>query len=79
MNTMQYYPKHANKLPFLELEDAGAINEGDELQIDLAKGTIKNLTQHKAHSTHAFPSFLQEIVQKGGLMRWIKAKKESRR
>lgn len=62
-------------LPFLESEDAGSINDGDELEIDLAGGIIKNLTKGETYKTQAFPGFLQEIVEKGGLMNWIKAKK----
>jgi 3-isopropylmalate/(R)-2-methylmalate dehydratase small subunit len=61
-------------LPFLELEDTSAIAEGDELEIDLSSGIIKNLTQGNNYKTQAFPEFLQEIVKHNGLMNWIKAK-----
>lgn len=59
-------------LPFLESEDVGKINEGDELEIDLSGGIIKNLSKAETYKTQAFPVFLQEIVEKGGLMEWIK-------
>lgn len=59
-------------LPFLELEDIDKIKEGDLLEIDLASGIIKNLTQNKTYKTQAFPGFLQEIVKQGGLMEYIK-------
>jgi 3-isopropylmalate/(R)-2-methylmalate dehydratase small subunit len=59
-------------LPFLESEDAAQINEGDLLEIDLASGIIKNITQGKDYKTQPFPEFLQEIVQEGGLMNYIK-------
>ena len=65
-------------LPFLELEETDKINEGDLLEIDLASGIIKNLTQNKDYKTEPFPEFLQEIVKIGGLMSWVKAKKRSR-
>jgi len=61
-------------LPFLESQDVDKINEGDELEIDLSGGIIKNLTQDKVYKTHAFPEFLQGIVKEGGLMNWIKKK-----
>ena len=59
-------------LPFLELGDVSKINEGDELEIDLSGGIIKNLTQDKIYKTEPFPKFLQEIVSEGGLINWVK-------
>ncbi|RJO65517.1 MAG: 3-isopropylmalate dehydratase small subunit [Candidatus Omnitrophota bacterium] len=59
-------------LPFLELQDAGKIMDGDLLEIDLARGIIKNLSQDKRYQTQPFPPFLQEIVAGGGLMQYIK-------
>lgn len=59
-------------LPFIESKDAEKIKQGDILEIDLERGIIKNLTQDKIYKTAAFPKFLQEIVEKGGLMNWIK-------
>lgn len=59
-------------LPFLELEEIDEIEEGDSLEIDLASGIIKNLTQDQTYKTEGFPKFLQEIVEQGGLMNWVK-------
>jgi len=61
-------------LPFLELDKAEEISDGDLLEIDLANGIIKNLTQGKTYKTSPFPAFLQEIVEEGGLMKYIKKK-----
>ena len=63
-------------LPFLELERIDKINDGDSLEIDLANGIIKNLSQNQTYKTQPFPEFLQEIVEKGGLMHWIRVKRE---
>jgi 3-isopropylmalate/(R)-2-methylmalate dehydratase small subunit len=63
-------------LPFLESADAGKINDGDLLEIDLASGIIKNLSQNNSYATQAFPEFLQEIVKVGGLMNYVKKRKE---
>jgi len=65
-------------LPFLELEAVDKIKDGDTLEIDLTSGTIKNLSQNEVYKTQAFPEFLQSIVNHGGLINWIKAKKEER-
>ena len=61
-------------LPFLESKDTDKINEGDIIEIDLVSGIIKNITQNQTYKTQAFPKFLQEIVEEGGLMTYIKNK-----
>jgi len=62
-------------LPFLELERIDKINDGDSLEIDLANGIIKNLSQEQAYKTQPFPKFLQQIIEKGGLMNWMRGGK----
>ncbi len=59
-------------LPIIEFNSADEINAGDELEIDLAEGQIKNITQSKTYKTEKFPAFMEKIVESGGLMRWIK-------
>jgi len=61
-------------LPFLESQETDNINEGDTLEINISSGIIKNLTQDKTYKTAPFPKFLQDIVEDGGLMNYIKAK-----
>lgn len=63
-------------LPIVELEEADAIESGDVLKVDLAKGEVHNLTKHARYVTQAFPVFLQDIIKGGGLINWIKAKEE---
>ena len=58
-------------LPFLELADTSRINDGDEIEIDLNSGTIKNFSSNQTYQTQAFPAFLQELVKEGGLMKYI--------
>ena len=62
-------------LPFLESPDVDKINDGDIVEIDLTSGVIKNITQDKNYKTQAFPEFLQQIVQSGGLINYITKKK----
>jgi len=59
-------------LPFLQLDAVEKINDGDLLEIDLASGIIKNLSTNQTYKTAPFPGFLQEIIEKGGLMKWMK-------
>lgn len=61
-------------LPFLESEDTDMIEEGDSIEIDLASGIIKNIIRGQTYKTQGFPGFLQELVEKGGLMNYIKSK-----
>lgn len=61
-------------LPFLESADVDKINDADIIEIDLSTGIIKNITQDKNYKTQAFPKFLQEIVESGGLINYIKKK-----
>jgi 3-isopropylmalate/(R)-2-methylmalate dehydratase small subunit len=63
-------------LPFLELEDVDEIDEGDELVIVLKKGIINNITKKKSYQIKPFPKFLQEIIEEGGLMNYLKHKEE---
>ncbi|MFH0855001.1 MAG: 3-isopropylmalate dehydratase small subunit [Candidatus Omnitrophota bacterium] len=65
-------------LPFLESEDVDKIRQGDLIEIDLDGGIINNLTQNVTYKTQSFPGFLQELIREGGLMNWVKAKKERR-
>ena len=59
-------------LPFLESPDVHKIKAGDIIEIDLTSGIIKNITQNQDYKTQAFPEFLQDIVEEGGLMNYIK-------
>ena len=55
-------------LPFLESQDADKINDGDELEIDLSSGIIRNLSQGTTYRSQPFPEFLQDIIAQGGLI-----------
>lgn len=60
-------------LPILELEKANErFHSGDEIEIDLQRGIITNLSQDKIYQTHPFPRFIQEIIDHGGLMNLVK-------
>jgi 3-isopropylmalate dehydratase small subunit len=62
-------------LPFLESSEVEKFSDGDMVEIDLGSGIIKNLTQGKTYRTQAFPGFLQQIVESGGLINYIKQQK----
>ena len=62
-------------LPIFETNQADDIKTGDELEVDLVQGEIKNITQNKIYKSDAFAGFMQEIVNAGGLMKWIRRKR----
>ena len=51
---------------------AAGIAMGDILEIDAAKGTIRNLTQQETYGFKPFPAFLQQILDLGGLAPYVK-------
>jgi 3-isopropylmalate/(R)-2-methylmalate dehydratase small subunit len=60
-------------LPILESEEAvKSIKNGDEIEINLNKGAIYNITQNKIYQSQPFPEFMQKIVKSGGLLGYIK-------
>jgi len=62
-------------LPILECPEAAkAINDGDEVAVDLAAGKIYNLTNGCEYTAAPFPDFMQEIINADGLMGYIKSK-----
>ncbi|MBN2057403.1 MAG: 3-isopropylmalate dehydratase small subunit [Candidatus Saganbacteria bacterium] len=54
------------------VEAANEIREGDEIQVDLAKGEIKNLTTKMIYYAQPFPPFMQKIIKAGGLIEQIR-------
>ncbi|MFA5388292.1 MAG: 3-isopropylmalate dehydratase small subunit [Candidatus Omnitrophota bacterium] len=61
-------------LPILEIKDISGIKEGDYLEVELANGTVLDLTEHKEYKAKPLPRFIQEIIHSGGLLKWIKKK-----
>lgn len=63
-------------LPILECPEAvKSIKAGDVVSCDLSKGLIVNETTGKSFQAEPFPEFIQNIIDKGGLIASIKARK----
>jgi 3-isopropylmalate/(R)-2-methylmalate dehydratase small subunit len=59
-------------LPLLECPEAhNYIEEGDEIEVDLDNGTIKDLSRNITLQAKAIPQFMQELIRDGGLMKHI--------
>ena len=62
-------------LPILECPEAVAnIKAGDVVSCDRAKGLIENVTTGKTFQAEPFPDFIQNIIDKGGLIKSIQSK-----
>ena len=62
-------------LPLLECEEAARdIKAGDTVEVDLASGAITNLSSGKSFTSKAYPEFMMQIVQAGGLVEYTKEK-----
>ena len=60
-------------LPLLESEEApGNIKTGDVVEVDLATGKIKNLTNGPTFTAKPYPEFMAGIIAAGGLVEYIK-------
>ena len=62
-------------LPILECREASEeINAGDEVKVDFDTGVITDITTGKSYQGQAFPPFMQNIIEKGGLINSINAR-----
>jgi len=60
-------------LPILESAEASQnISEGDQVEINLDTGKITNLTRGETYQAAAFPPFMQELINAGGLIEYVK-------
>jgi len=51
------------------------IDEGDELELDMEKGVVRNKTKGKELDFPPLPQVMNRILQEGGLVAYIKAHK----
>lgn len=60
-------------LPILESpEAAAAIATGDDLEVDLDRGVIINHTRQATFQAQTVPPFMQQLLQAGGLMNYVR-------
>ena len=62
-------------LPLLESAEAvDNIKQGDMVEVDLATGTITNLSSGKTFKAKPYPAFMMEIINSGGLIDYTRKK-----
>jgi 3-isopropylmalate/(R)-2-methylmalate dehydratase small subunit len=60
-------------LPILECDEAvDGTDAGDELEIDLESGTIRNLTKGTTFQAKPYPEFMLELMRAGGLVEYTR-------
>jgi len=60
-------------LPILECAEASEkIGAGDEVEINFDSGVIKNISKSESFQAIAFPDFIKNIIESGGLLNSLK-------
>jgi 3-isopropylmalate dehydratase small subunit len=67
-------------LPLLESSQASeVIREGDRVRVNLTTGEIFDLTQKRKLFAKPIPTFMQELIRDGGLIRHLRKKRPKRK
>lgn len=62
-------------LPVVECPEMAALSEtGDEMEVDLAHGTLRNLTRKAEVKVPPFPDFIRSLVAQGGLVNSVRSR-----
>jgi 3-isopropylmalate dehydratase small subunit len=62
-------------LPILESTEApDSINEGDEIEVNLDTGEIRDLSLGRSFQAKPIPAFMQDLLRDGGLMNHLAKK-----
>ena len=65
-------------LPIIECPEAAAeIQQGDQLEVDLSSGVIEDLTTSRRYQAMPIPPFMQQLIQAGGLMAYLKSRQQA--
>jgi 3-isopropylmalate/(R)-2-methylmalate dehydratase small subunit len=60
-------------LPVIASKEASdLIGDGDELEIDLEKGKITDITRDKTFNINPFPEFIQKVIKSGGYINFTR-------
>lgn len=60
-------------LPIFECAEAAEnIDEGDDVDVDIATGMINNITKGQIYQANTLPEFLLKIVESGGIISFLK-------
>ena len=60
-------------LPLFVSEDANKIDDGDEVEVNTKTGEIRDITKGITIQAKPLPEFMQKIVNKGGLVNFLRS------
>lgn len=64
-------------MPIMECPEAAEdIKAGDRVSVDFSTGVITNITTGKTYQAEPFPEFMQKIIDKGGLVKYVSSQFE---
>ncbi len=67
-------------LPVLECPEAvDSCESGDELEVDLSSGTVRNITRGITSTSKPYPEFMMSLINAGGLVPYTKGRLEGTR
>jgi 3-isopropylmalate/(R)-2-methylmalate dehydratase small subunit len=67
-------------LPILECTEAAEeIEMGDELEVELETGSIRNISKDKTYQAKPYPDFMRGIIEKGGLIAYTRERYKGKR
>ena len=55
-------------------EAATGVENGDRVRVDVVAGTVEDVTKGVTYAADAYPPFMQELVESGGLLPYVKAR-----
>ncbi|MBA2312383.1 MAG: 3-isopropylmalate dehydratase small subunit [Actinobacteria bacterium] len=62
-------------LPIVTCPDAAeSIKDGNEIEVDLAGGEVRDVTQSLTFAAEPLPEFVMGLVSAGGLVPWVRAR-----
>jgi 3-isopropylmalate/(R)-2-methylmalate dehydratase small subunit len=53
-------------------EAVAATDPGDEIEVDVAAGVVRNVTKGREFQAEPLPDFVLDIVRAGGLVEWVR-------
>ncbi|MHA1728159.1 MAG: LeuD/DmdB family oxidoreductase small subunit [Promethearchaeota archaeon] len=60
-------------IPTITLKNAvNIIDEGDSVEIDLKKGTVKDITKNSIYNFNPIPDFIMNFIENGGTLNLLK-------
>ena len=59
-------------LPIFISREVDGIDDGDEVEIDIRTGVVRDITKGETHQAEPLPEFIQKIVERGGLINFLR-------